>query len=233
MTRWARCVAAVGLALGAVACGADEIAFAEGGGSLTSTSTSGEAGETGDQEEGFVLPDLPPVPVCEAPATVESGVTYGVLEPPMRPLPPHIFPGEGPVAYSDRAEEGAITFEVYLPCAGVWSAWARVRDAVPGPDSPDAFAVAIDGGAEREWWYGCQTAPPGPEGRFWWLSVQTFVDELDCEGGTPLELELEGGLHRFRFRNLQGTEGVDMAMIGRVVFSTDDEPYLPDAMVDP
>lgn len=217
--------------MGVGACGGDEIALADGADDPTSSSEGSDDG--GEEDGGFVLPDLPPVTACEAPATVQSGVTYGVLEPPMQPLPPYIFPGEGPVAYSDQPEAGAITFEVYLPCAGAWSVWARVRDAVPGPDSPDAFAVSIDGGPEQEWWYGCQTEPPGPDGRFWWLAVRRFGDELGCDGGSAITTELEGGLHRFRFRNLQGTEGVDMAMIGRVVFSTDEDPYLPDAMVGP
>ena len=79
-----------------------------------------------------------------------------------------LLPGTPPVARSEVAEQGTVTFTFDVACAGEFQIWGLVWDNSPGADNgPDSYYATLDGepADEYDWYYGCQTG--GNPGAAW------------------------------------------------------------------
>lgn len=127
------------------------------------------------------------------------------------------------VAVSAVEEDGEITFELDLPCAGEYYVWGLVWDFFSGawPD-PDADSFYFDvGSGEALWRYGCQTSTAA--GGLSWQPLQR-LDGQPCST-TPIVLKApEGGVYTLTLRNREA--GYDSAVAGIAAIAIGTDPTL-------
>jgi hypothetical protein len=190
------------------------------------TSTADDASSTGagfDCASGASFQDL---------RTVSEAIA---IDPPMSVDPAWGgLPGAPDVAWSGEPGAGAITFEVEVPCDRTYYLWGLTWDRVHGVNNcsgitnADAFMVAVDGGAEIQWSYGCQGCS-NPDEVWTWTIVHAF-EASGCV--TSLwALDLAAGTHTIRFRNLDDgdlspLEAPNVAAIAAMAIS-DDVAFTP------
>lgn len=124
-------------------------------------------------------------------------------------------------AFSTEPEEGRITFELETTCEGPLYLWGLVWDFTPGvePNNPDSYYVAVDGGDEIIWEYGCDTESSAPSS---WTWVQVGASKGGC-GGMQLAPSLSPGTHTIEIRNREdgGEMEGNAAAIAGIAYSHD------------
>lgn len=185
-----------------------------------STSTTTNAGF--DCESGESFSDLRTVPE----ATLVEGAM--ATQPAWGGLP-----GQPDAAWSAVAGDGAITFEVDVPCERTYFlsglTWDHIHGVsnCSGTTNADAYMVSVDGGPEIQWAYGCQGCSNADDVWTW-----TIVHEYMASGCVTnlWSLALPAGTHAVRFRNLDAGSfdlpNPNVAAIAAMAIS-DDAAWLP------
>lgn len=191
----------------------------EGPSDPSSAGAEDDADDTaGDTTGPAIDPCADPLPV-----TFEIDVTQALLEAPMQLA---VSPTEGTYAYSEVADQGRVSFQFSVPCQAEFRAWARVYDPnVLALTDPDAFAVAFDGEANAEWWYGCQTIYSGGIGATWaWVPL---TENPLCIA-EDFRRTLSPGTHLLHLTNLEAGNhaSANVAAVARVVV-TSDPAFMP------
>jgi hypothetical protein len=137
--------------------------------------------------------------------------------------------GDPQVAYSDTGGAGTVTLALDVPCDRDYYLWGVIWDRYAGAPScggvanPDRYWVQVDGGAETDWRFACNTC--GARDSTWsWARVETYMGS-PC-ATQPLVISLTAGAHTLRFRNEEaGTfdppENPNVAAIAAVAVSTE------------
>lgn len=130
------------------------------------------------------------------------------------------------VALSAIADEGEVTFELDLPCAGDYYVFGLMWDHAAGAwADPDADSFYVDvAGPEFVWRYGCQTA--AAIGGLSWQPLER-LDGQPCEA-TPIVLQATApGVYPMTLRNREAGSGSAVAGVAAIVITTDPtlDPY--------
>ena len=179
-----------------------------------------------DDDDGEDDGSTDPQPNCDEPIDLLVWAEDADVAPPMTFGYASEADGEPAVAYSSVAEEGTVTFELDVPCAGTYNAYGLVWDALPGAWSdPDADSLYFDvEGSEVVWRYGCQTL--GLLNALSWQPLAALQAQPCAANGVVFEVE-QPGTYTLSFRNREeGSESM-VAAIAALALSTDPDfdPY--------
>ena len=172
--------------------------------------------------------DSAPPPVdCDTPFAEIIWAEDAALTLPMSLITASSAIGDPEMARSVVAEEGTITFELSLPCAGEYYVHGLVWDLVPGawlnPDA-DSFFVDLGGGDEFVWRYGCQTL--GMTRALSWQSLAALQAQ-PCNITGVSVVAPEPGDYTITLRNREAGSQSAVAAIGALSVSNQSnyDPY--------
>lgn len=193
---------------------------------------SADDGSVGDGDGGDDAGDgdgdggsTDPQPNCEDSVELIVWAEDAALESPMAYGYASEAAGEPAVAYSNVAEEGTITFEIDVPCAGTYSVYGLVWDTLPGAWLDDADSLYFDvEGEEVIWRYGCQTF--GQTNALSWQPLAALQAQPCSVSGVVFEVE-EPGVYELSFRNREPGSNSAVAAIAALALTTDPDldPY--------
>ena len=181
------------------------------------STTSGDATDPkGETTEGVVDDDTSTGADidCSKPIVLSQSAAEAELFPPMA-LDDY---AGAPVASSSAFNAGAIRFSFDVECPSMYRLFGRVRDDDPGVHNccdPDSFDVEGPGGADIEWFYGCDTSEAG----LTWVPVEVGVLGGDCGDPEPLLVPLTAGTYEFTLRNRESEYFGAVAGIAELVLT--------------
>lgn len=185
----------------------------------------GSVGDDDDDDDASDGGSSDPQPDCEEPVELIVWAEDAQLEEPMAFGYASQAAGSPALAYSNVAEEGIVTFELDVPCAGTYSVYGLVWDNLPGAWLDDADSLYFDvGGEEVIWRYGCQTL--GQLNALSWQPLAALQAQPCLVGGVAFEVE-EPGLYEISFRNREAGSDSMVAGIAALALTSDPEldPY--------